>query len=227
MLFSGGGFICPRHCSSGCGNERRARNNFPRSALPQTVSGDAPAPDLKTELRAMKRPVLWLAYATTATTPAAYMGTFGYLGVWLLDVSRLPVESGRGSGLCNCTRRADARGGDEFICFSSRLDAGAAACRATDQLRLWAVVDWMGGRGDRRCRAGIGLPGCATQPRMSCELCAPYAISPSGPGGDWGVVLPPLFQLSMTECQPASQAVTLACHARMGSPEWAGILAAR
>ena len=39
------------------------------------------------ELRAMKRPALWVAYATTMVTTAAYMGTFGYLGALLLDVS--------------------------------------------------------------------------------------------------------------------------------------------
>jgi DHA1 family chloramphenicol resistance protein-like MFS transporter len=39
----------------------------------------------------MKRPALWVAYAITATTTAAYMGTFGYLGALLADVSRLPV----------------------------------------------------------------------------------------------------------------------------------------
>jgi DHA1 family chloramphenicol resistance protein-like MFS transporter len=61
-------------------------------ALPKGRAGDGPAPDVATELRAMKRPVLWIAYATTAATTAAYMGTFGYLGALLLDVSRLPVS---------------------------------------------------------------------------------------------------------------------------------------
>ncbi len=61
-------------------------------ALPKHVSGNAALPDLKTELRAMKRPVLWVAYATTAVTTAAYMGTFGYLGALLLDVSGLPAD---------------------------------------------------------------------------------------------------------------------------------------
>jgi DHA1 family chloramphenicol resistance protein-like MFS transporter len=61
-------------------------------ALPNARADDGPAPDVATELRAMKRPVLWIAYATTAATTAAYMGTFGYLGALLLDVSRLPVS---------------------------------------------------------------------------------------------------------------------------------------
>ncbi len=61
-------------------------------ALPKKKPGDVVVPDLKTELRAMKRPVLWVAYATTMVTTAAYMGTFGYLGALLLDVSGLPAE---------------------------------------------------------------------------------------------------------------------------------------
>ena len=40
----------------------------------------------------MKRPQLWVAYATTAATTAAYMGTFGYLGALLLDVSGLSIN---------------------------------------------------------------------------------------------------------------------------------------
>ncbi|MFG0228469.1 MFS transporter [Achromobacter sp. 413638] len=57
------------------------------AALPAKTPGQAAVPDLGTELRAMKRPALWVAYATTMVTTAAYMGTFGYLGALLLDVS--------------------------------------------------------------------------------------------------------------------------------------------
>lgn len=61
-------------------------------ALPKAREGDSPAPDVATELLAMKRPGLWIAYATTATTTAAYMSIFGYLAALLQDVSRLPVS---------------------------------------------------------------------------------------------------------------------------------------
>lgn len=61
-------------------------------ALPKTVDQGVARPDLRTELRAMKSTALWLAYATTAATTAAYMATFGYLGALLIEVSRLPVE---------------------------------------------------------------------------------------------------------------------------------------
>lgn len=60
--------------------------------LPKKTSGNVQESSLKTELRAMKRPALWLVFATTAVTTAAYMGTFGYLGALLLDVSELPAS---------------------------------------------------------------------------------------------------------------------------------------
>lgn len=59
--------------------------------LPARIGGNMPAPDTAGELRAMKRPVLWVAYATTAATTAAYMGTFSYMGALLLNVSGLPL----------------------------------------------------------------------------------------------------------------------------------------
>lgn len=61
-------------------------------ALPKHTARDAKAPDLVTELRAMKRPALWVAYATTMFTTAAYMGTFGYIAALLMEVSGLSAE---------------------------------------------------------------------------------------------------------------------------------------
>lgn len=61
-------------------------------ALPKHTAGDAKEPDLVTELCAMKRPVLWVAYATTMFTTAAYMGTFGYIAALLMEVSGLNAE---------------------------------------------------------------------------------------------------------------------------------------
>ncbi len=62
------------------------------ATVPEAKTQGQPAPDARSELQAMRRPALWAAYATTALTTAAYMGTFGYLGALLLDISRLPVE---------------------------------------------------------------------------------------------------------------------------------------
>lgn len=62
-------------------------------AVPRTTGKTAaPAPDLHTELQTMKRPALWVAYASTMVTTATYMGTFGYLGALLLEVSQLPAK---------------------------------------------------------------------------------------------------------------------------------------
>jgi len=61
-------------------------------ALSKKMSNNEPYPDLNTELRAMKRPELWIAYGTTATTTAAYMCIFSYLGALLLDVSGLTIN---------------------------------------------------------------------------------------------------------------------------------------
>lgn len=61
-------------------------------ALPKHTASDAKEPDLVTELRAMKRPALWVAYATTMFTTAAYMGTFGYIAALLMEVSGLNAE---------------------------------------------------------------------------------------------------------------------------------------
>lgn len=61
-------------------------------ALPKHTGCGAKVPDLATELRAMKRPALWVAYATTMFTTAAYMGTFGYIAALLVDVSGLSPE---------------------------------------------------------------------------------------------------------------------------------------
>ncbi len=59
--------------------------------LPKKLPGNAVAPDLAIELHAIKRPAIWAAYATTAATTAAYMGTFAYIGALLLDVSGLSI----------------------------------------------------------------------------------------------------------------------------------------
>jgi len=61
-------------------------------ALPEKTFGTAAVTNLQTELQAMRRPILWLAYATTMLTTAAYMCTFGYLGAMLVTVSGVSAE---------------------------------------------------------------------------------------------------------------------------------------
>jgi DHA1 family chloramphenicol resistance protein-like MFS transporter len=54
---------------------------------PDESAGDGP--ELRAELATMKQPKLWVAYATTIATTAAYMVTFSYLGALLSETSGL------------------------------------------------------------------------------------------------------------------------------------------
>ncbi|WP_075255829.1 MFS transporter [Herbaspirillum camelliae] len=124
--------------------------------LPEKTSGEAKEPDLKIELRAMKRPVLWVAFATTATTTAAYMGTFGYLGALLLDVSGLPSHwlpavltlfgVGAFIGLTIGGRTADSRPFTTLVVgiFGLVLISGAIALLASDAGTTVALVFLLG-----------------------------------------------------------------------------------
>ncbi|HLU56895.1 MAG TPA: MFS transporter [Pseudonocardia sp.] len=51
------------------------------AAVPETRAGAAPA--VRRELRAVARPQLWLVYAATLTSTAAYMITYNYLAAFL------------------------------------------------------------------------------------------------------------------------------------------------
>ncbi|MCF2531793.1 MFS transporter [Yinghuangia soli] len=57
-------------------------------AMPRTSTG--PAPSVRRELRTMKRPGLWLVYAATLLSTAAYMITVNYLAELLDDVTGVP-----------------------------------------------------------------------------------------------------------------------------------------
>ncbi|OLP58961.1 chemotaxis protein [Xaviernesmea oryzae] len=60
------------------------------ATIPEGHASSGARPDARSELRAMGRPALWMAYATTALTTAAYMGTFGYLGAMLIEIAHIP-----------------------------------------------------------------------------------------------------------------------------------------
>ncbi|MEV0613179.1 Cmx/CmrA family chloramphenicol efflux MFS transporter [Nonomuraea sp. NPDC050404] len=59
------------------------------TTIPAGRPGPDAAPSLSTELRAMTRPALWLAYGTTALTTGALLATFSYLSPLLTDVTGL------------------------------------------------------------------------------------------------------------------------------------------
>ncbi|MEU6747221.1 Cmx/CmrA family chloramphenicol efflux MFS transporter [Spirillospora sp. NPDC046719] len=63
------------------------------AAVAATVKGGArtgTAPRVRDELRAMARPRLWLAYATTALATGALLVVFSYLGAMLEDATGIP-----------------------------------------------------------------------------------------------------------------------------------------
>jgi DHA1 family chloramphenicol resistance protein-like MFS transporter len=57
-------------------------------ALPTTNTNTKPS--VRRELRTMRRPQLWIVYAVTILSTAAYMITFNYLAVLLTDITGIP-----------------------------------------------------------------------------------------------------------------------------------------
>ncbi|RVX41285.1 DHA1 family chloramphenicol resistance protein-like MFS transporter [Nonomuraea polychroma] len=57
-------------------------------ALPATSARGETS--VRSELRTMRRPQLWVVYAATLLSTAAYMITFNYLAAFLTDVTRIP-----------------------------------------------------------------------------------------------------------------------------------------
>ncbi|MDF5757448.1 MFS transporter [Spongiactinospora sp. TRM90649] len=58
-------------------------------AMPATSGGTEPG--LRRELRTMRRPRLWVVYAMTVLSTAAYMVSFNYLAPFLTDVTGVPA----------------------------------------------------------------------------------------------------------------------------------------
>jgi MFS transporter, DHA1 family, chloramphenicol resistance protein len=58
-------------------------------ALPAT--GASERPSVRRELRTMRRPQLWVVYAATLLTTAAYMISYNYLAALLTDVTGVPA----------------------------------------------------------------------------------------------------------------------------------------
>jgi DHA1 family chloramphenicol resistance protein-like MFS transporter len=58
------------------------------AAMPRTAAVERPS--VRRELRTLRRPRLWLVYAVTLLTTAAYMITFNYLAEILTHVTRIP-----------------------------------------------------------------------------------------------------------------------------------------
>ncbi|GLY72341.1 MFS transporter [Actinoallomurus iriomotensis] len=57
-------------------------------AMPATSAGQEPS--VRRELHAMRRPQLWVVYAATVLSTAAYMISFNYLAAFLTDITGIP-----------------------------------------------------------------------------------------------------------------------------------------
>jgi DHA1 family chloramphenicol resistance protein-like MFS transporter len=57
------------------------------AAVPATSADTAPS--VRKELRTMRRPQLWLVYAATLLSTAAYMISYNYLAAFLIDITRI------------------------------------------------------------------------------------------------------------------------------------------
>lgn len=190
-------------------------------AMPRARAGQGPAPDVATEWRAMTRPVLWIAYATTATTTAAYMAVFGYLGALLLDVSRLPVSwlpavlalfgVGAFVGLAIGGRTADRRPFATLVAGIAGLIlvSVAIALMAQDRAAMVILVFL------------LGVAGFLLNPAVwgRVYLCAPDAPTLAGATNSSA------FQLGLT-LAPLAAGVPLAAGQGLGSVGWVGAITA-
>ncbi|MEV5746721.1 Cmx/CmrA family chloramphenicol efflux MFS transporter [Actinoallomurus sp. NPDC052308] len=60
------------------------------SLLAMPATGTSQEPSVRRELRTMRRPQLWVVYAVTVLSTAAYMISFNYLAAFLTDVTGVP-----------------------------------------------------------------------------------------------------------------------------------------
>ncbi|MCX4398746.1 MFS transporter [Streptomyces sp. NBC_00257] len=59
-------------------------------ALPATSKSTSAEPSMRRELSTVRRPQLWIVYAITILSTAAYMISFNYLAAFLTDVTGIP-----------------------------------------------------------------------------------------------------------------------------------------
>ncbi|MEU9016994.1 Cmx/CmrA family chloramphenicol efflux MFS transporter [Actinomadura sp. NPDC048394] len=117
------------------------------TAVPATSAGEEPS--VRRELGAMRRPQLWVVYAATLLSTAAYMITFNYLAPLLTGVTGVPAVwvpgilalfgAGAFAGLSAGGRIADRRPTHALLAGA----AGILACSVLLALlarHAWAVV---------------------------------------------------------------------------------------
>lgn len=190
-------------------------------ALPKHTARDAKAPDLVTELRAMKRPALWVAYATTMFTTAAYMGTFGYIAALLMEVSGLSAEwlpavlilfgVGAFIGLTIGGRTADAQPRGTLVAGIIGLIVSSAII-ALFAASVWATVAMV---------FMLGLAGFLLNPAVWGRV---YVLAPDAPMLA-GATNASAFQAGLT-LAPLLAGIPISLGYGLASVAWVGVIIA-
>lgn len=190
-------------------------------ALPKHTARDAKAPDLVTELRAMKRPALWVAYATTMFTTAAYMGTFGYIAALLMEVSGLSAEwlpavlilfgVGAFIGLTIGGRTADAQPRGTLVAGIIGLIVSSAII-ASFAASVWATVAMV---------FMLGLAGFLLNPAVWGRV---YVLAPDAPMLA-GATNASAFQAGLT-LAPLLAGIPISLGYGVASVAWVGVIIA-
>nr|WP_321272395.1 MFS transporter [Alcaligenes faecalis] len=190
-------------------------------ALPKHTARDAKEPDLVTELRAMKRPALWVAYATTMFTTAAYMGTFGYIAALLMEVSGLNAEwlpavlilfgVGAFIGLTIGGRTADAQPRGTLVAGIIGLIVSSAII-ASFAASVWATVAMV---------FMLGLAGFLLNPAVWGRV---YVLAPDAPMLA-GATNASAFQAGLT-LAPLLAGIPISLGYGLASVAWVGVIIA-
>ncbi|KAA1286023.1 MFS transporter [Alcaligenes faecalis] len=190
-------------------------------ALPKHTARDVKAPHLVTELCAMKRPALWVAYATTMFTTAAYMGTFGYIAALLMEVSGLSAEwlpavlilfgVGAFIGLTIGGRTADAQPRGTLVAGIIGLIVSSAII-ASFAASVWATVAMV---------FMLGLAGFLLNPAVWGRV---YVLAPDAPMLA-GATNASAFQAGLT-LAPLLAGIPISLGYGLASVAWVGVIIA-
>jgi DHA1 family chloramphenicol resistance protein-like MFS transporter len=135
-------------------------------------------PQVRTELRGLATPRLWLSYAMTAVSTAALLGTFSYLAAMLIETTRLdPVwvpavllTYGLGAliGIAFGGRAADVRPTGVLVAgFAGLLIISVLLALNEDQLVPVVILVFL-----------LGLAGFGTNPALNSRV---FGIAPTAP----------------------------------------------
>ncbi|MCO1654639.1 MFS transporter [Pseudonocardia sp. S2-4] len=184
-------------------------------ALPAT--GAAGRPDARRELRTMRRPQLWVVYAATLLTTAAYMISYNYLAALLTDVTDVPAVwvpailtlfgIGAFIGLSVGGRVADGRPHLALLAGTTGI-AATSVLLATLAEHAWAVVPLV---------LLLGVAGFVLNPALYARVFTIASAAPTLAGAS----TVSMFQLGIS-LVPALAAPALDHGAGVGVVPWIG-----